>query len=835
MCKYATHMLLLFLLNAALGLVMAFGCGGTGSGTEGEEGTVYGSSVNQSFEVTQPACDGATTVSASSGSFSVVSKTGIVDPCAQAIAAPTIATATLPSDMTLNSTGETNVTSGASAYTVTVGDRSFSTSDVTSVTLTVPYTSTAPTAAGLNDSLHVLLRIKSADDNSVVDVAGTISGSNLIVTVPGLPSSFTVAVIYNPNMAEVSATAAAASASAQPSAGKATSTSWATKQWCVVYDPAATEVINEAKTYYGITTTPTGAQISSMVQAAVADNSVLAQNAFQNDGMRQPNIYVGTSATDPCSALGTTSRFMIHFMYLASGSKFSPEDANEVISPQGNRYGRLYVNVSSTNRAATHALGTVYAGIAHEMHHAIQDGYDWKWMQTTYGLAEGPAASYGITLDGKKQNLLSGIKVRDISSEAYKFSYYLLQQTRDRTTKYVDASAYSNQDFFAYVARKYWSEGFCSTALCFTPTIYNQVKSDIAAETTPWPAYTLLWGSLNTFFQANVSGCSSGQCTLKDIYLDFMRQRVMEHNSESKLGRSGETTTGFASDLFASSSTAAQNALVTYSIDPTNVSSRTDTFSGIAPFSARAIWIKPSTTVAAGSSGATIKVTLTPLSGSLGTTFDGAAYKNGTYQALEQEMTFAGFGTSMSDAIVILLAHTAIEGTTAAIKYTIAGDSVSATEAGGATTANSSFTISAWTVTGQPQMTPRSVILMPDITGAGFLQPQIASGEFTDQQLATKPYISIQFRLAQISGAGTYAIGTSDTAPLILVYGDLSVPIGFEALTGTATFTAFGSAAGDHITGSLTANMIDTGDPNKSAKGSFSADFDLVVGSFNNL
>ncbi|MBF0105788.1 MAG: hypothetical protein HQM16_10735 [Deltaproteobacteria bacterium] len=643
----------------------------------------------------------------------------------------------------------------------------------------------------------------------------------------GLPPSMSVAVVYNPNMAATLSTDTAdVTASASLSATKglyATLRTWGAAKYCVLYnaqDSLVTDAYNEYKN-----SNPT-ATIDAMLDDTVVAGAIAAQNAYVAAGFRQAALIIKSEDKYPCG--GTTPRFFIH--YARAGSSFNPTTASffgtylPVIGSDGNYYGSLYISPNRQNLTTADTLGPVEASVAHEMFHAIQFGYDIiTWSITAQGHIEGAASTYGRSI--ALSDVASPVDpvARPGSDQIFKLSNFLTQNSADLNTR-VDSIAYSNQDFFAFVGRAY-----AGGDLAYLEDLFQQISDDIdaAAGLLPTmfyqPTRVLLFTAMDTVFQSTFNGGES----LAEIYIDFVKQRAMEHDADSQLHSGEPTTSGtFNSDLFDAQATNGGVGMVDVSIDPLSVSGQSFTFGSVAPFAARAVVITPSQSVGTGGTGATLTVTVSGAD-------DGAVYVDGVYQDLSASNVFTDFGASAADKIVILLARTEITDSLADIDVTVSGTNGTQGETGGYV---STFEIDSWSVTGVDQLDPGSVVLVPDVAEAGILQPLIFSASSTDPMLYSSPYITIQFRYQNISGPGTYNNGTDDDSDVYILYGDISNAIGYDAVSGTTTFTAFGTEMGDHITGSLMADLADTSDSeNPVSKGSFSATFDLVVGSFNDL
>lgn len=814
--------------------VMLLTCCG-GGGESGGSDTPVGSDLNAGYELTEITCTGTETGGPfASGSFNVAVAQGTMSSCVNATAPSVTADTTVPSGLDISST-ETNVTSGAVAYTLALGDRGFTTTTEGAVTITAPFSPTAPAAAGKNKNPYVFLRIIDLFDNSLYDVTGVVDTTNNVVTAEllGLPPSMTIAVIYNPNMEATVSTDTANTSVASP-LNKVTPATWGAAKWCAIYDAADTAIVAALATYQQDTGDATKT-VADMITAQITNPAVQSQNYYVAAGFRQPALPILKTANDDCSALGTTSRFSINVR--TKGSGYSPIDPNTVAGPDGYRFGKLYIGANRLNLTTNDTYGPTMASVAHEMFHAIQGGYEYAdpWAKSILGYEEGSATTYGRTIGVDFGTVSTEPKARPAGDEIFKLDRYVTQNSASATVD-IDTIAYSNQDFFAYVGRQYGGND-----LSYLATLFSQMRSDSAAQASEplkyQPPRSLFYGSMNITFQANFTG----QPTLAEVYLDFIRERAMNHNTASQLHGGEPTTAGtFNSSLFNS------DALWSVSVDPLSVSGSSRLYGSVAPFAARAVKITPSQVVAAGGTGATITVTVEPASGSMGSAFSGYAWQNGTRTTLSSTNTFSNFGLSAADEIIIIAAKIDIVDTNEDVKITIGGTSGSG---GGGSGTASTFTLDTFTPSTEPSWTPAWVMVTPDFGDIGVIDAAISST--TDIiQMATLPNMQVQLSTTQITGAGTYTIIGDNPlpggGPAAILYspGTTAAAAGnryvYTSSAGTVTITAWGTAIGDHIAGSFTTTaQTDTSTLNPATNlpysGTIGGTFDFVVGSANNL
>lgn len=820
----------LTILSTLLGVALAYGCGGGGDSSSTE--TTYGATLNSAYAVSEITCSGTwTTGTVATGTFSVAVN-GTMSTCVNATTPTAEVETAVPTGMDIAAT-ETNVTTGAASYKLTLGDSPYITDTDASVTITVPFD---PTLVAIpdRDSTHVFLRIIDLSSGSqnygaLVDVVGDVNFTTGLITagLTGLPPLMSVAVIYNPNMvAQISAGTADTNISV-PTQSKATSRTWGAAKYCVLYDSTDSLVTSALTTYQVANPTAT---LASMVETTIAANAVAAQDAYVAAGFRQAALVIKSAANFPCG--GTTPRFFIHYAH--AGSSFNPTVIPFLgtyipVILDNNYYGSLYISPNRTNLATTDTVGPIGASVAHEMFHAIQFGYDLiTWNRTSQGYIEGTATTYGRSIGMSPTTAVP--VARPGSDQVFMLSNFVMQNAADETTR-VDNIAYTNQDFFAFVGRKYGSN-----SLAYLNTLFDQTNTDITAAAGILPAAyyepprSLLFGAMDTAFRATLTGGAS----LETVYIDFLRQRAMEHDTDSQLHSGEPTTSGtFASGLFEVQTTNGGKGLIDVSIDPLAVAGQSFKFGSVAPLAARAIRITPSQVIAAGGTGASITVDVNPV----GSSFSGATYQNGVYQgALSTTTTVTGFGMAGTNEIVILVANIqTTSDTTSDVTITISGTNGSGGGGGGST---STFSLTDFSLPGEGTWTPSYVYIMPDIASIGVIDGIIFSD--ATQSYALKN-LQVQFGTASITGAGTYTI-TGDnpfTGPAAILYspGTNAAAAGtgkvYTSFGGTITITTWGTAMGDHITGSFAATMQTDDTP--PVTGTLGATFDFVLGSFNPL
>lgn len=618
---------------------------GRGSSSPSSEYTT-GSKLNSAWAVTDLTCSGdyqaGTNIYAEVSTAYVTIKSGVISSCSNVLhrVPPTFAViTTLPTGFRVTtSEGETNVTDTSThiygvGYQFTLnGTSGFMTGSSDSATITLPFKTSLVPSSDI-DATKVFVRIFNNDDSSLVDLHGTTSTSGSVsVTVFGLPSQFTAAVIYNPYMDSTASNAASSS-----------SASWSPKKWCVVYNYHSDAVIRAVKAILGLSTDPTRTEIYNTLKEYVADAAVSAQAAYEDAGFSAPNLHIFSQSSDPCgNIIGSNSRYEI--VLNEPGPSFGHGVFGQVIRPEANKYGRIFIDPNRVDDLSTSSLGTVAADIAQEMFYQVADSYGIYSSVTTKGYREGIATTYGMTIDA------GTIQVRSAADDETKMLSDFLGVDERSNSIIVDIPSHANQDFFVYLAKKH-----NNSDLKYISGLFSLIGSDISSLSSEaeriQPPRTTFLGAMNTHFKNHFG------LYLKDVFLDFFKQRVFDHNTESQFGRTREVTSGFASNLFSTSLADDElNAIAEISVDASTcaLTSSNGGFSDIAPYAVRTIRITPSVISA---TGPTITVSLTFGSGSLGTDWDGYTYRALATSSVSSTNTFTLFGTGLTDEAVVSVAN----------------------------------------------------------------------------------------------------------------------------------------------------------------------------------
>jgi hypothetical protein len=550
---------------------------------------------------------------------------GAIPPSVSAVQPATTPASQVPAGLSIDTAdGEINVTLGAPAYDFTLtGSGGFSTTTAGAVTISLPFNAAAIPVADVSNSTRVLMRIYDPATGSQADLTGDIAvtGSNGMLTVEtrGLPPGFTAAVVYSPNMVAVPAEATAAYGEAPGATAIApkAATTWPAQSWCIIYRSTDPDLVAAVKNIYGIAGAPTAAQIRAAILDKVAGSARKAQAIYQADGFAGPNLYIGRTA-----CRDNIARYNIHMVN--AKSRFNPDDPNEQASTDNTHYGRLYIQYNYMNKKLAGDGFTILNVVAHEIQHGIQNGYGMLG-ESGKGYREGSATTYGMTFDYNQAIAVRG--------ETEMLDHSLMSPTLE--------DRYNNEDFFAYVGKQYHGG-----KLNYLVGLWSQMQGAVGGVDGP-PAATM-YGVMDTYFRAAFAQ------PLQAIYLDFVRQRALDHNANSQFGRRpNDVTTGFAANLFTVDGT------YTRAVNLATCTSNkfTLTWSDREPYSTAAILLNAAGVLPAGVNGQNLVVKIMPSASSVGALWNGFTHRAGTSATLAATNSFAGFGKTANEQVVVLVSN----------------------------------------------------------------------------------------------------------------------------------------------------------------------------------
>ncbi len=325
----------------------------------------------------------------------------------------------------------------------------------------------------------------------------------------------------------------------------------------------------------------------------------------------------------------------------AGGSKFLSAVVDENINRLGYSFGALYIDPSRMNDGPTVPLGTILASVAHEMFHAIQNGYDIGYGATSQGYEEGSAATYGVTID--QAAAVPQVRTAN-ASEAHLLSNYL------GVNKQARSEAYSNQDFFAYVGRVYGAN-----KLAFLAPVFEQMRGDLSALVTAGntrarvvPPSISLRKAMAKSFQTQFGK------DLGTIYLDYAKNRAMEHAPASRLRSTDPASVVLSAARF-------HNAALSHlKVDPETLTTTpvSGSFSAVEPLSTRVVIIEPS---AVTTKDISPNLTLTTSRGTLGSSVKAIVYRGKLPNPVSGVVQIAKFGQTSDDVLTVLLCNVDLE------------------------------------------------------------------------------------------------------------------------------------------------------------------------------
>ncbi|HQP95583.1 MAG TPA: hypothetical protein PLY68_05235 [Myxococcota bacterium] len=572
---------------------------------------------------------------------------GKVPPCANLSSGPSLsAVSVLPAGFPLDEARENVITEGGAAVAVDAGSVGFNVDAEGALLVTLGYEPIKLPIGAIENSTNTFVRVWEPGRDVAHDVQGRVDVDQFTVTVRllGLAPDSTMAVVHRPG--RVAVTTSDPAFAAMPVNRAATPFgAWAGRDWCVIHDYDSAELREAVRQAQGLTEDPSPATIAATVRTRVAQAGRDAQMMFEGLGLRAPYLYVADDPEGPCGdVLGATPRYELHIID-NKGSNYTFEDPDEATGPDDRHYGRIYVMSSRIGNDASHRLGTVRSTVAHEMTHAIQMGYE-ILASSAFGLAEGTSTVAGMYFDK------GGITVRSMDGrETFRLSEFLMVEG--------GAHSYSNQDFFAFVARRYGGG-----TLAFMPVLFQAVRDAISSAMSGFSTQAEMDAvrrvpgtfTMHRGIDAAIRTAWPG-IGLSEVYRDFVIERALLHGSESVFGRNSETTQGFASDLFYQGFGSPLDLVeVSASMSQCEMSTTQVGFNQICPFSSRAIRIRAS------------DVPEPARNGDLEVTLEGAeigkiwawGWRNGQLQTIEGPTVFEDFGSVQDEEIVLLVAHSAI-------------------------------------------------------------------------------------------------------------------------------------------------------------------------------
>lgn len=650
-------------LLSAAALLLALSSSACESSANDVPATPYGGALADDFGQPGIECVGTVRGGAfqdASGAQVLVDE-GVMPVCANVTSAPTIALAPLPEELVLRAGGETNVTAGGQGYLYeSHGERGFSTIAAGAVKLRLPF-ATELVPPSDQTSLRLFVRVFDPDARQLVDLHGQVDAGGFVeVELRGLPRRCHAAVVHAPGRRAI----AGGIDDPRFAIGDRTPVPpWGGRAWCAVYDWTSIKLQDTLKARFGYAGWPTEEQVRGAVQDLVVRGAVVSQRTYEQAKFRAPFLYIASDASQPCGdSLGTQPRYTIQLSD-SEDAAYYLSHADEPESPSGKHYGRIYLNaVDLAEPNAGGRFNGVTGIIAHELLHAVQRGYDAITI-TTNGFIEGPATVYGMTIGGGGATILQRTA---LPGEIQRLDVFLMN--------WRDVRAYANQDFFGYFGRQY-----AGGSLAYLASLYDALADGLdeaalqeatAAKQESFravPPYSVFMGIADRFVWEKLS------IGLKDIYLDFVLQRALEHNPASRFGRDGEITSGLAANLFNETGEAKTQSLATirFSLDACQADQNV-VFEKVCSYAARAVRILPANQTDPPQA-AQLTITVAPSSAPVGSGVSGYLRAKGELRTIEGLMQVDSFGSS-SDEVDLVVANTLVkDGCSENIRVTVTG------------------------------------------------------------------------------------------------------------------------------------------------------------------
>jgi hypothetical protein len=420
----------------------------------------------------------------------------------------------------------------------------------------------------------------------------------------------------------------------------------------VYYDPTASEVRRAVATVLNRPEAEvTGDDVVQVLKDRVLKNARDVSLEYEGMGLRQPNLEVRTRNDGQ-------KRLMLHIV--TTKTMFEGSASEDGV-------GQVNIQCPVIARTPDYYLGTVKGVIAHEVFHAIVNGYNLKMghtslMQPAYGgYNEGMATVMGHTID---EGGVISVRPNVLPHRSYTM---MLNQPlgicEPRTARY------TNNDFFAYIAKHYGGGSMAYIAGTGVDDdgdkngVLEQTRkylTDVDTELLPWasPAENYL-AAYRMCMDVTLS--KQFDASLADVYWDFARNRAYENNADSRL-RADDTETRWqlCSDHFEAAGICER----TFSTDDQTINlsyTSAPALNEIQPFSTRALVFK------GGSFNADLVLTFDRsnwLADDLGNSIRAIIYKSGeegSALGAENTVTLPGFGLDFNQ-VAVLLCNVSVDG-----------------------------------------------------------------------------------------------------------------------------------------------------------------------------
>lgn len=419
-----------------------------------------------------------------------------------ATASAAITTAVVESGETLVSSGVTIQVTGEEAVTGNGTNR-------------LVFSVTSPEAAANPEKVLLKVRLTTG---LVLPVYGVYDSAAKTFTaeLPGLVNGWTMAVIVKPSVQVLKTTATRSLG--KTVYGWLTPPEWETFDWTPVFDPNEVLQVDVENRY-----------LPALITAA---------QTLAGKGLRSPKLWIDTR-TNPKARI-------VHIKTMPNGSHFAPEptlaEEDPAFTEAGKNedemlaLGQMYIDptqLADLNRQYGISLDNI---AIHELSHACQAGYDIRRTAASVkGYYDGMATTLGQTYQ-INDKCIAGPKVfvRTLRDGEYAFLHWGVASPKP--------SFYRQQDFFAYVTKRYAGGDFAWThTLLERMGLDTTGKFNLSTEQYLDIYRTALDTALQSRFGKGVAR----------IYREYALDRAYEH-SETAILRTTETAQeGFAPNTLA--------------------------------------------------------------------------------------------------------------------------------------------------------------------------------------------------------------------------------------------------------------------------------------------
>lgn len=355
--------------------------------------------------------------------------------------------------------------------------------------------------------------VKMDTGEEIYTLTGTLSENLIEILLYGLHYDADFQVVYNSNCVFVVEDGVETEKLLTP-------TRWDTTNWKLHIDIKSTEVREGVAAALGMpdVSAVTDENVVEVVKDRILRNAREVSVLYNAMPLRQPNVEIRTKADG-------SKRMLL------------------VIAGQRNYYenptiedgvGQIHIAPKVIGWNAASPLGTARNAIAHEMFHACVNGYELKQGKKAYrGYNEGMATVMGHTVDNG--NIIAVRRNQDDRN-------YTMLLNRPLGLHDPRKESYTNQDFFAYVGKRYGGGSLtyiAGTAVdedVYSNGVLEQARKYLTEADTlhPWNAPL---GDYLTAYRYSLHNALllMFDTSLAKAYWDFAKNRAYENSAESRL------------------------------------------------------------------------------------------------------------------------------------------------------------------------------------------------------------------------------------------------------------------------------------------------------------